>query len=338
MLVHMDGFDSYINDSDLYSEYNNGWTGNTAITTTGGRYGTCGITFSGTAAFLSRILPSSLTQLWIGFAFNPTSFAASGTELIQFISGAGIEFSVTYYGGTLKFYRGDMTTLVASFSITITTGAWHWFEFHYTYGASAGVVECWVDNVQLGTFTGNTTNAGGGAIYVIEIGNNHGSANAMVGTLDDMYILDASTGANTTRLGDCRVEVLGPTANAGPNNGTASSGSNYACVNEAQYNTTNYVTLTDTTGQEELYTPATLSTNPFQIFGVRPLLVGQKIDAGSAALKPAIVSGGVASLGTAVQMTTNWLRAYSIFETDPNTGVAWTGAGINAASFGASVA
>ena len=158
-----------------------------------------------------------------------------------------------------------------------------------------------------------------------------------MGTLDDLYILDATQGANTTRLGDCRIATLLPTANAGPNNGTPSAGAAYACVSEARWNTTDYVTLTNTTGQEELYSMGSLPMTPTAVFGVRVLSIADKSDSGAAGFYPAVKSGGVEGDATGVPILTTWARQYGIFETDPSTSAAWTASAVNAMACGVKV-
>jgi hypothetical protein len=47
-------------------------------------------------------------------------------------------------------------------------------------------------------------------------------------------------------------------------------------------NTSDYVTMTNTAGQEELYGMSDLGSTPYQVFGTRVVALAQKIDAGPA--------------------------------------------------------
>jgi hypothetical protein len=343
-IVHMDGFDSYVNVADLGVEYTMYSSSNVAVNTSAGRFGASGLVFNSTSGSGIGRYIASTTQVWVGYAANLTAFNSLNSVLFHVYGTAGAECTVTYYNGILKVVRGTGSgTVVGTYSVTISTGVWHWFEFHYTYGTSSGVCEVWMDGVQLCAFSGNTTNAGSGSIAAVAIGCGTPSGSGLygfTGTVDDLYIIDvAAGGANTTRLGDSKIETLVPTSNAGPNDGTASAGSNYQCVDDATLDTADYVTITNTTGQEELYGVGALSSSPYAIFATRAVLVSTKVDAGPAFIKPVVVSGGTEVDGVAQPVLyPSWARQYTIYETDPHTSAAWTMSALNAAKVGAKVA
>lgn len=337
-IVHMDGFDSYASLADLNQEYPSNNSSFVAVSLTGGRYGGGGVILTNSAAWISRTF-SPLAELWCGYAVNISSTYASspGGYLAQFLGGAGAEFSVTYYVGTLKFTRGTASgTLVGTYSVTISTGAWHWLEVRYKYSATVGVCEVWLDGVQLATYSGNTTLNSSGSVNQFQIG---GATYWINGYIDDLYILDATQGANTTRLGDSRIETLVPTANGATNNGAASAGANYACVNDATWNTTNYVTIPGTTGQTELYEMSDLTSSAYVVYGARAMAISQKSDAGPSLLKLVAVSGGTESDSAGIPtLCGSWSRQYAIYETDPHTSAAWTASAVNAVQAGVKVA
>ena len=479
MLIHLDGFDSYITLADLYTEY----TGSSSTFSTSiGRFGGGGININNGAGFI-KSLASPTTELWTSFAIKPTGYTGAGT-LLQIISSAGIEVTITYQS-LFTLLRGGYggTSIATAMANNFLSGAWRWIDVHYKYGASAGVVELWLDGVQIINFTGNTTSAGGGSCSQISFGASNFSNNVNC-TIDDLYIINATNGTNTTRLGDCRIGTIIPASNASPNNGAgtgileyslsssstlntsanylylsqaiaapftgtltgislpvsaivasglflvaiydsagnnvlatstaltslsagwntftfvtplsvtagtqyrialqqnttyvpylssisgnmyyksltynatfptnpsfSSSGSmtnfawvyspvapNYLYVNESQWNTTGYVTLTNTTGQEELYNMTALPSVANTVYGLRVLAVSQKSDAGGASLIPICVSSSSEGDGSAQTVSTSWARQYSIFETDPHTTVAWTPSAITSVSCGVKVA
>ena len=333
-IVHMDGFDSYKDLADLGTEYSL-ISGAFVFNTSGGRFG--GGAIQGTSSGNSqiwRILSPSLSQIWMGYALYVTSFGSTYTSL--FYNG---EFSIGYNAGNIKFYKGSIiSTNVGTVSGTISTNTWHWIDIKCICSTTVGVIELWVDGVQLATYSGNTSNSGASTFSYVQIGSSLTVASGLVGYIDDWCVIDATQAPNNTRLGDCKIETLVPTSNAGPNNGTASAGTNYQCVDEAQYNTTDYVTITGTSNQEELYGMGDLATPPLQVFGARLVAVSQKGDAGPSLIKPILVSNSHESAATAMPVLTSWNRQYGIFETDPNTSAAWTGAGINAVQAGVKIA
>ena len=213
----MDGFDSYTTLADLSTEYvSSPYT----FSTTGGRYGG-GAPSVGVSLALGKFI-SPLTELWCGFAMYPTAFGTTAATLLSISGGSGKEFAVVYNGGAIKFYRGTGNdTLVQTTAVTaISLNTWHWMEFRYKYHASTGVCEVWCDGVQLASYSGNTTSSGSGSVSFILIGSTIGNSYNWSGAVDDLYILDATTGSNTTRLGDSRIETLLPTGNGAANNGT----------------------------------------------------------------------------------------------------------------------
>ena len=329
MLIHFDGFDSYSISNDLLSEYRLYYYN---FNTTSGRFGGNALILDAGIANIQRIVPD-LTRIWTGFGIYITGYG----NLLGFYGVEGWEFSIQITPGALNLRSGDSYgTIVATCYNEISFNTWHWMEVYYSYGGS-GSVEVWFDGVRAITYTGNTTSAGSGSICLIGIGGNRNIGGGFIGRLDDWYIIDATQSPNNTRLGDCKVETLIPTSNAGPNDGVASAGTNWQCVDDVT-NTSDYVTLTNTTGQEELYGMSDLGSIPYQVFGTRVVALAQKIDAGPAFLKPVIVSNTHEVDLPQAPVLSSWSRNYGIQEIDPNTSAAWTGAGINASQVGIKVA
>jgi hypothetical protein len=327
MLVHLDGFDSYSVVADLALEYTYSVS---SFSTSTGRFGG-GAIYNG--YITKNITPT--TELWTGFACKWLS-GGLYSDIITFTGGAGIEAVITALNGGIQLRLGSRGgTVVASCACpqNFIASMWHWFEVRYKYGTSAGVVEIWLDGVQLLTYTGNVSSAAGGSISQIQYCN---TSNSVIGYLDDLYIIDvAAGGANTTRLGDCRIGTLVPTSNASPNQATPSTGSAYTCVDEAQWNTSDYVTFTSySAGKVEAYGMSSLPSTPTAIYGVRVLAIGDKSDAGSAGFYPYIASGGSSALGAGQPLSTSWGHIYSIFEIDPHTSAAWATAAVNAMACG----
>ena len=334
MLVHVDGFDSYSVVADLSLEYVVG--GNVTFSTSGGRFGGGSPNLMSASGYLVKTLAIATTELWVGYAIKPITTYASPSSLLGLSSGAGGELSFCYNAGSLVVTKGSYAGTVlytATAPQNFMSGIWHWIEFHYKYGSSAGVAEIWFDGVQVLSWTGNTTSSGGGGISQVSLAQINSNVTCNV---DDFYIIDvAAGGANTTRLGDCRIGTLLPTANASPNQATPSSGNAFACVNEAQWNTSNYVTFTPyAAGMVELYTLGSLPSTPTAIFGVRTLAIADKSDAGSAGLYPLVKSNGSLGTGTSQPLSTSWGHVSGIFETDPHTSAAWTTAAVNAMACG----
>ena len=115
--------------------------------------------------------------------------------------------------GQLYFTRNG--TQIGGFSTsTITSGAWHYYEFKALFATTAtGTCEVYVDGALFLTVTGvqNATTTAVGAQVVFYTLNQTNNA-AM-----DFYVLDTGTGLDTTYLGDITVAEIydnGPGVNA----------------------------------------------------------------------------------------------------------------------------
>ena len=235
MLVHIDGFDSYSTGSDLAFQYTS--TSFPTVGTNLGRFGQGAITSNSYRNYITKIFSAPVTEIWTGFALN---LSGNSTQyvILSIVSNSGIETTLNYNTTTnvIAAYRGDATTQIGTSAVTpLNNTGWHYIEFHYKISSSVGIVEVWVDDRVIFTNTGqNTTQYANTSFTSIWLGGD--GNNAVAATFDDWYVLDPTQGAfNTTRLGDSRIQTLRPASDAGPNNGTPSTGSaHYAMVNAPQ--------------------------------------------------------------------------------------------------------
>lgn len=339
-LLILDGFDGYSNLADVSNQY--AMTNNFAsFSTTGGRFGGCAIiASSGGPAYFAFNNIGSPTEFWLGGAIVVGS-GQSTNSMIMFGGSGGVEASlaVDLTTGTLKAYRGRVSTLLGSSAASVlAAAAWRWIEIHFKLDGSTGIFEVWLDGVQVLNLTGvNTKNSTSPAITSITFGDTTGSAISV--TLDDMYVLDLSGAAPTnTRLGDLRIAMITPTSDASPNNGTPDSGSNhYSRVNETPgwNGDTSYITLMNTTGQEELFGLSALPTTPDVIIAVTPTFASRKLDAGGATAHSKLKSGATVQAGASKALSTTYAGYRDTpLQNDPNTGAPWTAAAIAALQAG----
>lgn len=342
----MDGFDTYSNANDLDIAYFS--AGYSAVNqigfgTTLGRFGQGAIVFSAQNLF-AKTFNSPLTSIWMGHAFNLQAQANTTSLLYNFVSALGYESQITFNAvtGQWALMPGAQSpgTPIITGNYSITTNTWHWLETQYTIGnATTGTSQFWVDGIQVWNVSNvDTSVTGSTTFYTIIFGSGINDYFSLAGYMDDLYILDTTDdGFNTTRLGDCRIETLIPTSDAGPNDGTPLvSGPNYEMVNASQNNNGNtYVQLNGVPSQEEVYTTTSLSSIPEFIYGIRVVNVVEKTDGGIIYGNAVIRSGGVTVYGNPQQVLSDYSLTYGIFETDPNTsGNAWVYATANAADVG----
>ena len=338
MLIHMDGFDSYSTGSDLYFQY----SGYGGIGTTAGRFGQGAYEVTNYYHYLSKTFANPVTEIWSGWAMkcNATSGVA---PLFLITSSSGIEAELYYNVTSSSWYatKGQAGSQIGnSGTRNVSDNNWHFIEFHYKCDTSVGIVELWVDNSQVFYNSGyNTTYYGSLSFTGVRFAGD--SSNAIAAIYDDWYILDAESGAhNTTRLGDSRIQTLRPSSDVGPNNGTPSvAGPHYAMVNAPQNNggaTT--ITLTGTSGQEELFGMTSLASTPTTIFAARVLNYAEKTDAGTLNANAVISSNSIVGNGNTQALLTNFTGNFGIFETDPSTSNAWSPSAINSVACGFKIA
>jgi hypothetical protein len=337
-LLHIDGMDLYTSYSDPSFPYFN--MSNMNFSTSAGRFGGGCVEFTSAYGRFTYGLPSSQSEIWVGFAFGPTDTNSSNRSVIGFASGSGLEAMVTYNpsSGNWTGWRGSESTNLGSNSKSIgSSGAYHWIEVHYKMSSSSGIIEVWVDGNQVLDITSaNTTQYSNSSFVNVTFGDVTGAETGMGGYLDDIYILNLSGSYNNARIGDSRIETLKPSSDAGPNDGTLTSGSNHnAMVDENQNDgNTSTITLANTSGQEELFGSASLSGSPAVIHAVKISVIAEKTDAGVCALETVISSSGAGATGPSTGLTTNYTVVGGIFETDPNTSSPFLYTAVNALEFG----
>lgn len=330
-VLFRDGLDRYNVTADLLMVYN---SNSGSFSTTGGRFGGGGYSPSSVGMTLSLMAGS---EFWSAMACSLTGSGSGDRVVMSFSSVAsafnGVEATVTYNqsSGLWKLWRGPLSTLLGSITAPMTSG-WHWLDVHYKMDGSAGVFEIWLDDVQLLDLTAQNTIQNGGETTIIALtwGDINSGSTAEF-TIDDIIISDNTLG----RVGDSRIVTLEPTSDATPNQGTPSTGTNhYAVVDEAGWNTSDYLTMPNTSGDKENFGFASLSGTPTTIYGVGIVLISQKSDAGAFSLEPYVTSNSVEADGGSTNPLTSWSLQTAFFETDPNTSAAWNAAGVNAMTGG----
>jgi len=341
--ILFDGIENYASANDLRQVYPVSAPTGIVVGATFGRFGGRGIHLGTGSAFFPETwaieLPVGKADLWVGFAFRlgSTDPAQSG-RFVRFASviGTEAEFYLDHFNRSISAYLGASATLLGTSAPTVVPfDAWCWLEFHYKLDALAGVMEVWIDGAQVLNLTGINTKANPAATELARvaiIGQATGGAAGRF--VDDLYILDTLGSAPwNTRLGDCRIYTLVPVSDAVPNNGVPSTGSShFAVVDESPgYNTTDFLTLTNTTGQEERFGIASLPSNVAQVLSVSVVNVANKSDAGAAFSHNKIVSGVSSANGASKTLSTSYTYTRDFFDTDPATASAWSVAAVNAA-------
>jgi hypothetical protein len=228
--------------------------------------------------------------------------------------------------------------ILASSVQTLNLENWYYIEVQAHVSDSLGVDEylvkvngeTWI-SVPAGKDTYN--NGGRQSISSVRLGGvpGGGAYRAPRPCWDDLYILDPTVGVAPYDdfLGDCRVDTIRPNGNGFSSDflgSDADSVDNYLLVDEKapDYDTT---TIESTTpGDLDLYELESLPVTPSIIFGVQPVSVAKKDDAGDRVAKHVIRTGSTnyTHADGIYASDINYLGFTSKWELNPNTGVAFT--------------
>lgn len=266
---------------------------------------------------------AATSTLTVGFAYQANGIS-SGSQICR-LRNTGSDICDLRLGasGALALTRAG-TQLGITAAGVVAANVWHYLEIEFTRHASAGIFNLWVDGVRLLNLTAQNT----GASDIDSVRFDHN--NNLI--LDDLYITDTAT-----RLGECRIDTLHPSADTAQKDFTPSTGtSNYAVVDDTQFDTTDYVQAV-ASGNKDLYNIDDMTFNPATIYAVQTITMAKKDDATTRTMRTNVKSSSSTSNGATRALSTSYQIFADIFATDPATSAAWTEAGVNAAQIGPEV-
>jgi hypothetical protein len=310
-VVLMEGFDH------LNQQYTaKGWSVNN-FTGAAGRYGGRCVD-SQNSVVMSKVLPSSYTTLFVGFA---TKIAALPGDMDIFLTRNGSTNVVRiqcFNNGLNRVFRllNAAGTVLATGTTPIVATVWNYLELKVVVSASA---ECSASSV-------NT-----GALAIDNVGMN--GINGVTWSYDDLYVVDTSGSSPTnTWLGDVKIETLFPTGNG---NSTAWTGAFGDWDDTTSHDTDTTYVSSSTPGDKETSTLGDLTVTAGTVFAVQTNLVARKDDAGSRTIAPVLRIGGTDYDGTTSPGLTATYTDYTQLHDrlDP-AGNAWSVATVNAMEAG----
>jgi len=282
-------------------------------------------------------LGSSPSTLITGTRFKQDNIAV--TSGVEYLDGSTIH--VGWYSntnGSISVRRGGAGGTILGTTVTglLSSTVWSYIEFKATIHDTTGVVVLKVNGVEVLNLTNQDTRNGANAqVTSLQIYNI--VANTVGTYWDDIYICDTNGAVNNDFLGDVAVKRLLPSGAGNSTDFTPSAGSNYACVDEAAVNDdTDYVQST-TVGHKDLYAFGDLPTGTWVIKGVAVNLQAKKPDAGSRTARALTRTGATDYEGGDLSVGIAYANLQTFFETNPNTGVAWTHSEVDGAEFGEKV-
>lgn len=347
--VFLDSFDHYAT-ANLLEKWTAGnlSTFSTTITiASGGRNSTSGlkVTWADVNAFVNvrkTVAPSGSTVIF-GFALNASTLSATSkaNQLVSVWDGSTVQFCVKINSdGTLTLVRGSFNTGtdLGTTSAGISTGAFYYIEVKVVLATGAtGSYEIRVNNTTVLTGSSvQTANSGTTNWSVLRMFSDATVNHLATGNwiVDDLYLLDGSTGVNNDFLGDGRCMMELPNTGNGANAAwTPSTGTDHgALVDENPPNTSDY-NSSNTAGQRDTYVyPALGVTGTVKM--VQTCLYTKKSDAGARTIAPVHRISGVNYDGAAVSPSTSVGYLLQVYDQSPATAAAWTVSEIDGAETG----
>jgi len=286
---------------------------------------------------LSHVFPTGgLTDGGMGFAIKLSSIPPDGyfyNEIAGVYNAAtGTQLTLRLAAdGTLAVYRGGGGGTELGSGGSLVGNAWNYVEWKWHLaGTTNGTATIQINGIVTATITGVNTLAGGTGFTSAWVGGGQYLYTRTV-WFDDIYMFDSTAGV-TDLLGDITVTTKLVTANGTTNNGTASAGANFECVDEALADTADYVTIADV-NDIELYATEDVGTGTV-IHAVQVTAFAQRTEDGSAALAAEIRQGGANYAHPTPQaVTVNYTFKPFIYENDALDDP-WTDTVFNAVEFG----
>jgi hypothetical protein len=268
--------------------------------------------------------------LTVGFAFTTGSLSILPT--LEFSSDNGVvnHSRVIVQNTSLQVDRSGTNIFNVPFSFSINT--WFYVEFTIKLHDTLGTVTARVNGNVVGTVTGlDTKNAGTKTVFDTVRVKGMGSSLCVI---DDFYISN-----DATMLGNIKVETLYPNGDGSVNQwvgSDADSIQNYLLVNEVGAPVLTSYVESSTAGAQDLYTLTDLAAGTGTVRAVCAVAHAIKTDGGARQLKllargSSVNSSPIRDLGT-TPVNQHWTTTVN-----PETGMAWTRAQVNALQAGVEV-
>lgn len=315
-----------------------------------GRFGGQGLQFEGQGVgpsdWVSRYFTSARADFAAGFALridnvgniNPLVsgsaqfvFERNGEGQIGiFISPAGAIQIVRLLPDLLGHVppngaRGAVV-LASSVSGIVKSGTWHYIGIEGTIDNSSGGGAVYLDGVAVVTASGVDTQAWAGEAMVD--GFSYVGPNSNGSTLN-FIIDDWATFDTNVWEGEARVDVLRPVSDSSVDFTPSSGSDRYAMVDETLGDADTTYNASNAVGDVDLFGMSDLSGSP-TILAIQLVAYAKKTDAATRLLRLLCDPGGGVDEGSDFALPLDYTRVERALLTNPDTGVAWTPAEVNA--------
>jgi hypothetical protein len=335
-LIDFTGFDTQT-DNMYHSFFDYYYYANTYYDYDTGRFGTGRSITNNHYNCLMRKYFENIDELIVGFAYKRVTDDDYGFNLYVGNDDNTLQTTIMCKGSgkiIINRYNTNGTLLYDSTISLFNPMIWNYFEFKVGLHNTTGYTVVRINEIVVVNLT-NVDNLYTGSDSRIS---NFTFGQAHDGRFDDLYACDNSGTTNNDFLGDIAIDTLHPSANGTTNNGTASTGSAYECVDEVEVNAdSDYVTL-DAVNEIELYAIEDLPSTSFTktIYGIKSVSTIRKVDSGARVVIPLVRINGTNyehSMDDA-GLSSDYNEVVAVWETNPDDAAAFVEADVNAIESG----
>lgn len=326
-LVWMDGFDQYGTDKTLMLDNIYHTVGPNLASTrprTGARH-----MESTSNAILRKDVVVSGTTIGVGGAWFSGSGSTSEIDIIYIYTDSGAYCSLTLQSDWgLKFERNGTQVGSSSAANAITQGIYNHIEFKVVLATDAtGSFEVKVNGVTVLSETNVQTALSGTVWNSVSWVTMNPSVDD--GAIDDIFVWDGSGTVNNDFLGQKHVITLIPDADTATADWTGS----YTDIDEIPPDDdTTYITAPDTSlPRTSDFGFSDVPSDFTNVSGIMTQARIRKDSVGSAEARVSVVSSGSEGAGALNALGDDYVYFTDMHEVDPNTSLAWTVSGVNAA-------
>lgn len=250
----------------------------------------------------------------------------------------------------INYTNGNGAIFARSVPWAFVPGNWFYLEVKITPGYTTGAIEVRVNTIPVLSLVNIRISDGNPLLPETQPGITHQSTfinrvGASGGNwsndyfIDDFYMLTADGAQNNDYLGNVRVKYMPVIGNSTPLDwligGSSPAPTNWQSVLNTNVDDTRYVYAL-TPGDEDFY-QVDPNLNTPTVFGVEVAGAYKQDDATQRFVANQIRSGAVTSTGASFPTNASYTFAYDIYELNPDTGLGWTGAEVNAVTIGPKV-
>jgi hypothetical protein len=298
---------------------------------------------------ISQVMTGNRTVMFFNFAYYfelGIVLPGAGTlqHILTFYDSGSAQCSISFWSdGSIRLMSGGSGTgsTLATYNGAFSSEQWNHWQFKITINGSTGSIHIRKDGKTSDNFSAtglNTQNGGTGNAYMNQFkleGNN--ALGVSTFHVDDFYCFTGDDGTDPHDFqGDIRALQIMPNGNSTPLQFTPSTGANWQCVDKLIPATTPNVS-DGTVGHKDYYTVTPMPYLPTSIICVVAKMFSAKSDTNPFTDQVNVISNvtEVSSPTLPLASSNGWcLKPMTV---DPDTSVAWTRDGVNAAILGPEV-